>query len=151
MFKEKGSLSIEFIIVALIFLSLFVYISSIIYGYGFNSYAFDKSTLFTLKSNYEYLSSYEYEREIGLKYINVKKIMGLNDKGVYEFKALKKFKERFKYIRNNFSNAAEYIVYITDTGGMYHRHDCPTARMSLKPILKKDIDKTHGKCSVCHP
>jgi len=46
----------------------------------------------------------------------------------------------------------DYTVYITETGGKYHRWGCRYLRRSAVPISRsRAISLGYGPCSVCNP
>ncbi|PID82322.1 MAG: hypothetical protein CSB16_01795 [Clostridiales bacterium] len=139
---NRGSLSIEFAVVGAMVLVILVFFLSIAYAYIYESKAFVLSSIYVIRNNNGVITEDEIEKYLNSKYINVSN----GSLGVFSI-----VKEKFTFLNTNYLNSSDYIVFITDTGSMYHRKNCPTVKMSLKPVRLKGLNNSHGRCSICHP
>ncbi len=139
---NRGSLSIELGIVGAMVLVILVFFLSIAYGYLFEANSFIKASLYVIRNNNGIITEGEIEDVLNSRFIEVK------DERIHVFSIVK---EKISFLNTNYLNSSEYMVFITDTGKMYHRKNCPTVKMSLKPVRLKDIKNSYGRCSICHP
>ncbi len=141
MSNQRGSLSLEAAVVIAVFLLLMSLFYSYIYGYRVERLAFQEATIYLLENNHEFISEEDFEEQVGLEFLEV-------ERG-YTFRSMKLVEEPFPYEKNGFSFPLEEVVFITDTGRMYHLPGCPTVKKSLRPVMKKEFPDMKP-CGVCH-
>lgn len=135
---NRGSLSIEGTASMAVFLVFAVLFFSYFYGYVLLTRTFHEAATFIVGNNREF---------VDVAVVNAAVNTSFEEDFVLRFGPLE---EKFPFLENGFLHASEEVVYITDTGSYYHRPSCPTVRLSLRPIVKEEMEGILGPCRVCH-
>ncbi len=135
---NKGSLSVEASIGIFAFLFVTVIIMANIYAYIVFGISFEKATIYYLENNYTYVSDEDVTTYLNSKYIK---------KEGNKFMAFQ-IEEEFVF-DSDFMDSSDNMVYVTVTGGKYHKLTCQHARLSSTMISLEDAKKKYEPCSKC--
>ncbi len=136
--NNRGSVSVEAAIGMFAFLFATVLIFSNIYAYIIFGITFEKTALYYLENNYSYICDADINNFLNSKYV-------IKEGDI--FKAFK-LEEKFKY-ESNFLDSSDNMVYVTLTGGKYHKLSCQHARLSSSLIRLEDAKNKYTPCSKC--
>lgn len=138
MSMNRASLSIEATAVAGVFLVFILLVFSHLFGTVYFSKTFYEATAFIIGNNRNFVDEAVINEEIGTSF---------EEGFVLRFGPLE---ENYPFLENGFLHASEEVVYITDMGDYYHRPSCPTVRLSLRPVVKGEMEGILGPCRICH-
>lgn len=68
----------------------------------------------------------------------------------FRMRTFHNIEDSFAIEASGFENSTEYVVFVTDTGSMYHKPYCPTVRLSLHPMLYDEAIRRYAACSICN-
>ncbi len=136
--NNRGSLSVEATIGIFAFLFVTVILFSNIYAYIAFGISFEKSALYYLENNYDYISDEDINVFLNSKYVK---------KDGSNFKSFN-IKEEFNF-DSSFEDSSDNMVYVTVTGSKYHRLSCKHARLSSKLITIDEAKEKYSPCSKC--
>lgn len=125
-----------------VFLLIFLLFSSFILGYLLHREGYDAATSYYLEHNHQVVVEQDIEEAMGSQYVTVHV--------PFIFKSFNYIETLFGVKESGFTEGANEVVYITDTGAMYHRPLCPTVDKSLHPMTLKEAEGSYSPCSICH-
>ncbi len=136
--SRRGSISVEASIGIFAFLFVTVILFSNIYAYIVFGISYEKSAIYYLENNYDYISDEDINDYLNSKYVK---------KDGNAFKSFN-IKEEFNF-DSSFEDSSDNMVYVTVTGNKYHRLTCKHARLSSKLITIDEAKEKYSACSKC--